>query len=269
MQPEALATIWGCIVFSLGGYLYCCLETGHCENNVGHIRLSCRRRYVYRKENQKLIKRVLRLLTIAAILGSVFATVRSNAQTITETLSDVGRGLVRSSGTNNLNTSSGNILVGSLGVVQYANHFDFAIPEFTQVWSATLVITDNYAHTVAASTTYSVSALSEADIYTFSDIGTGTAYGSAIIPGSANVNPYTVDISLNSAALAAIQADRGSVFTLGGVDAGTGTYSDFNTGSVSTLYLVVSAPEPGANALAVGCLVTGAVGFLRRRSGRR
>ncbi|HEY1785849.1 MAG TPA: PEP-CTERM sorting domain-containing protein, partial [Pirellulales bacterium] len=109
------------------------------------------------------------------------------------------------------------------------------------------------------SQTYSLYSLGAFGTYGFSDIGSGTFYGSLEISTEG-----IETISLNAAALADITAGQGGTFSLGGIDSGETAYPAttegnfaFTTSDNSVSLALVTTPEPSTLAL----LVLGAFGL--------
>ena len=116
--------------------------------------------------------------------------------------------------------------------------------------------------------------LSAADSTTFNDLGSGTAYGNYV--ASASDNGRFIDITLNTAGLAAINAAVGSRFLVGGrlttVDAGLGSqtvfgFTDQDLPDTQLILTPAQVPEPGALCLMGAALF--ALGVTRRRKGLR
>jgi hypothetical protein len=168
-------------------------------------------------------------------------------------------------------------------------HFDFSIPSLGgTLTSATLslanpepMVLDNVSYIGGhggSTNTFSVYSLGAYSTYSslspaaaFAALGAGTLYGSVSISDNG-----TATITLNSAALAAITADQGGTFSLGGVDSGEDTslgYDFANTrfpDNPTTLTLNVNpsvTPEPASmTLLCTGFFAFGAFGLRRRRS---
>jgi len=205
----------------------------------------------------------LAILALTA-LALLFPTV-SNASVI---LSDSGRGWIGSPSSLNGNDPNNNYFAGNLGP-PYRDHFDFQIPALSGTLTAATLTLDNSVGHSGGTNTYSVSGLGAYGSYGFANIGTGTPYGSVNISGDG-----IVTISLDAAALAAITADQGSTFSLGGVNSAENTSGyDFGFtgfGSSTTLTLngvsVSSVPEPATlTLLGTGFFAIGGFGLCRRR----
>lgn len=157
-----------------------------------------------------------------------------------------------SAGTSNDDTND-NYYTGD-GEFSLNNFFTFAIPvEFGTVTSAKLVLTRYASDSLPV--TYSLYDVSTNPIALNQNAGTNAAIfndlGSGVLYGSIGVSDYLLpdplEITLNVAALAAIQASEGGLFSIGG-----------------TLSPVQEIPEPGAfTLLALGAL---ALGLARRRA---
>ena len=170
----------------------------------------------------------------------------------------------------NGNTPGNFYSAGGIGLDLERNHFDFAIPVLPgTLKSATLSLDKSSppGH-VGAPTTFTVYSLGAYGTYDFNDIGAGTLYGSAAIAASG-----TVTITLNAAALAAITADQGGTFSLGGVDSGEANYANYDfeftrsaASSESKLTLdTVPTPEPATLTL-LGIGIIGIIGYQLRRA---
>ena len=230
------------------------------------------------------------------LVGVVVATAVGSAATISVENSGAGwftlalpcTGCTAAEPGNNGNAFDNNYLAGYLQEVHgafgfalpatlFRNHFDFNIPALSgPVLAASLILVNN-GH-VGATLDYTVYSLGAFGTYGFSDLGTGTVYGSTSITG-----PGTVTLSLNSAALSAIASAQLSVFSIGGIDSGelapNGVFAqstDFaasgNSGVHSaTLTLITSSvPEPGSLPLfGIGTAILTSLWFLRRPALKR
>ncbi len=189
-------------------------------------------------------------------------------------LNDSGEGWLSLQFGSDGNTSSNNYIAGSSGAGQFRDHFDFSIPTLSgALTGATLTLDNSGGHEGGATTTFTVSGLGVFGTYGYSDIGTGTEYGSVAISASG-----TVTITLDAAALAALSADQGGTFSLGGVDSGEAAFpresddfygSGFSfTPNTLTLETTSAVPEPSSLALIVTASVTGLgyFGWRRRRT---
>jgi|HubBroStandDraft_6_1064221.scaffolds.fasta_scaffold32761_2 hypothetical protein len=169
------------------------------------------------------------------------------------------------------------------------SHFDFSIPSLGgTLTSATLslanpepMVLDNVSYLGGhggGTNTFSVYSLGAYSTYSslsptaaFAALGAGTLYGSVSISDNG-----TATITLNSAALAAITADQGDTFSLGGVDSGEDTSLGYDFGNTrfpdnpTTLTLNVNpsvTPEPASMTLmCTGFFAFGAFGLRRHRS---
>jgi hypothetical protein len=204
-----------------------------------------------------------RCVLMAAALA-LFVGWLDQAKPGTVVLSDTGRGWLYNKGGDNGNAPDNNYQ--SSGFVSfgraffYSNHFDFSIPTISgTITSATLTL-DNNGHSGPLNY-YRVYSLGAFGTYSFSDIGTGTLYGSTTISSNG-----TVAISLDDAALADISADQGGRFSLGGADSGSmpPEWSDFSTGATTLTLDVAEVPEPVTLTLvAIG--IAGMAGYAWRR----
>ena len=185
-----------------------------------------------------------------------------------------GRGWIETDNSNNGNSPSNNYFAGSSDVL-YRNHFDFAIPSFTGALdSASFVLRNDFdpnSHT-GATHTYSLYGLGAYGSYSFSDIESGTVYGSVTI-SSVGI----VSVTLNASAIADISAAQGSTFSLGGVHSGEllgGENHDFGFsqfGDASATQLILntsSAAVPEPTSLAIFGLGAGIAGLKARRRKR-
>jgi hypothetical protein len=252
------------------------------------------------KQGVWFMKRICPTLTALVLLIPAVA----NADTV-DVIDASGRGSIDSIAGANGNTSTNGYVAGypdgfaGSPPGQDRDHFDFSIPSLggDTLTSATLTLSNPNPVTIdfvsyfgghgGGTNTFSVSGLGSFGTYTFSQIGLGTAYGSTDISGNG-----TVTINLNAAALAAITADQGSTFSLGGVDSGENTpfaYDFFATrlipGNPNTYTTALtldygpaappppgngpkSAPEPASITLLVsGFFAAGGFGLYRRRRG--
>ncbi|MGD0438546.1 MAG: hypothetical protein ABSB86_18965 [Bryobacteraceae bacterium] len=175
---------------------------------------------------------------------------------------DSGDGWIDSDNSANGNSQTNNYIVGVLGNCcssVYRNHFDFYIPTFAGVLAeASLNIFEPIGNANAGPELYSLYSLGAFGTYAFSDIGAGSLYASdTITPG---YDDSTVDTPLNSTALAALNADQGGTFSLGGKISDETTPDDFVFGSGTnfaaelTLTTITEVPEPSVIALLAGCL---------------
>jgi hypothetical protein len=171
-----------------------------------------------------------------------------------------GRGFLSSVATSGGNDPTGGYRVGHFPGQLDRDHFDFPIPTFAGILQDATLTLDNPRHG-GMTNSFSVSSLGAFGTYGFNDIGTGTQYGTVDISGTGPVS-----ISLDSAALAAIKADQGGVFSLGGVDSGEQNNGfDFvqTVGQSSTLTLDV-APVPEPASLTLLGLGAGALAYCAR-----
>jgi hypothetical protein len=146
------------------------------------------------------------------------------------------------------NDSNDNFYAGQFETSTFNNFFTFAIPaEFGTVNSAKLILARHASDGLPV--TYSLYDVSTNPIALNQNLGPSAAIvndlGSGILYGSIGVSDYSspnpLEITLNVAALAAIQASEGGLFSIGG-----------------TLSPVQEIPEPGTSALlAVGALALG------------
>ena len=182
-------------------------------------------------------------------------------------LNAVGEGWYDQTGTPNGSSPISNYIAGICGNSDSCNGdnldrndwFTFSIPTSVVITSATLELFnpsdpyDGYVNPSPTETytnwdvTTPVGNLGNAGgVGIYNDLGSGTMYASTVV--SAADDGTTIGISLNSAALSAINADAGSTFAVGGaVNAGP-----------------VPAPEP-ASLLLLGFGMTGLMGFRRKR----
>lgn len=185
-----------------------------------------------------------------------------------------GRGWIETNNSNNGNTPTNNYLAGSIDS-PFRNHFDFAIPSFTGALdSASFVLRNDFqteSH-AGATHTYSLYSLGAYGSYNFSDIGSGTVYGSVTI-SSVGI----VSVTLNASAIADISAAQGSTFSLGGVHSGEllgGSNYDFGFSlgaDASATQLILntsSAAVPEPTTLAIFGLGAGIAGLKARRRKR-
>lgn len=145
----------------------------------------------------------------------------------------------------------------------YRDFFNFNLAGITgTVTSATLSISN------FASDSYSNGALDyilhAATSISYGGLGSGTTLASVPLSQIDTGIDHSVSITLNQAALAALQAAEGNSFLFGGVDTDSGLVFGYTASPVVTLTLQTSAvPEPSSIAL-VG-LGIGAALFARRR----
>ena len=134
-------------------------------------------------------------------------------------LTDIGQGWIAQNGATNHVGTSNDYLVGNCGqydcgVGEYRNFFEFSIPTSpTPYTSATLSLLNGLMinrQTGKPDPTFTLTSLSS---FTFATLGTGTVYGSRTFTTADNKT--TVDMALNSAALATIGYGGGE-FDLGG-----------------------------------------------------
>jgi hypothetical protein len=117
---------------------------------------------------------------------------------------------------------------------------DFPIPVLSGPLTGATLTLDNPFQ--SGSDTYTVYSLGAFGTYASSDIGTGTEYGNVGISGA---GPVT--ITLNAAALTAIEAAQGGTFSLGGLISAENVDYDFGfdpSASKTILTLDVAVPEP-------------------------
>ena len=186
---------------------------------------------------------------------------------------DSARGWITSTGLNNSNTAAGSYFAGYMSGFHERDHFDFVIPRFNgTLLSVTLELIEPTAGHGGVPTTYSVYSLGAFGSYAYSNIGTGTVYGTTSLNVTSDLT--VVSIALDAAAVAAVTADEGHTFSLGGVDSGelssgpTNNYDFANSGGTNLAALVFTmTPEPGSLAL---LLAAGTVAVaLRARRGSR
>ena len=183
------------------------------------------------------------------------------------------RGWIQTDNSDNGNSPINNYFAGSVDSL-YRNHFDFAIPSFTGALdSASFVLRNDFvpnSHT-GATHTYSLYSLGAYGSYGFSDIGSGTGYGSVTISSGG-----IVSVTLNASAIADISAAQGGTFSLEGVHSGeiSGSMNfDFGNivGDASSTQLILntsSAAVPEPTTLAIFGIGAGIAGLKARRRKR-
>jgi PEP-CTERM motif len=208
--------------------------------------------------------RILRWSFILSALGFLGALHPVAAAAALLDITDSGEGWLTSDGFNDGNFAQNNYLAGGDAGLGHRNHFDFAIPTFADLPTTARLILDDPA-SAGGTQTYSLYSLGTFGTYDFSDIGQGAVYGTANIPP----NDFAVTVSLKSDALAAIIADQGGTFSLGGVDSGE-TAGGFQFGDTlsdnATLELATSiAAVPEPTSLAVFGAALAGFAVMRRR----
>ena len=187
------------------------------------------------------------------------------AMAATITVNPSGRGLTTETAgyagdQGNYDNATNNYGAGGSGGVVARDYFNFLIPSGSWT-SATLALDEPGTGHSGGSTTFNVYSLSgdpsgNEVAYPFATLGSGTLYGTVNL--SSSDDGTTVDIVLNSSALADILAAAGGATTLNiaGVSSGEGTGAlDFlSTGSGAQSVLILSddasaVPEPGSIAL--------------------
>jgi hypothetical protein len=138
------------------------------------------------------------------------------------------------------------------------------------VTAATLQINSGFVSSDGTYTVYDVTTpinelraggLNRLDIY--QDLGSGVSYGQANLFATQNAQSVTIDIPLNAAAVAAINANR-NFFALGGNYVSNGFQAFGGTDSNRRRRLILegaTVPIPGSAAL----LVIGLLGLARRQ----
>ena len=158
-------------------------------------------------------------------------------------------------------------------IAQLRNWFEFAIPTFSgaSLTSATLSLYD-LSHS-GGDLTFAVYGLSGRPL-AFTDVTTSNPFGS--VATSTASTGTTITITLNAAALAAINADQGGNLFIGGIDSGEnaasleGDFGSTGPGSSTTLNLTTTptaVPEPSSAALALTAFL--AATFISRRAKAR
>jgi hypothetical protein len=167
------------------------------------------------------------------------------------------------------NSSINNYLAGNYDGDPYRNHFDFAIPTFTGTLDSATLVLDNFGGHSGSTHTYSLYSLGAYGSYGFSDIGSGTGYGSVTISSGG-----IVTVTLNASAIADISAAQGGTFSLGGVHSGeisgSGNYDFASSGGFSTQLILntSSAAVPEPTTLAIFGIGAGIAGLKARRRKR-
>ena len=123
--------------------------------------------------------------------------------------------------------------------------FEFSIPHLSgPVISATLDLFQPQFGHIGGNLVYSVYALSGKPLH-FSEIPSGTLYGS--ISTNSSTNGTTLFITLDAAALAAIQGTQGGNVFIGGIDTGekgTSLGGDFAGEPGRSILKLTTVPEP-------------------------
>jgi hypothetical protein len=159
------------------------------------------------------MKRAL-ICTLFAAFGAAIA-VPASAGVITLTSSEQGW---NQNGVTNGTSSSNNYIVGNCNDCanpgEVRDFFGFSIPTFSGTAISAVLEIDTYTTELDQSPTLTVGFTSLNTTSSFSALGTGTPYGSFTY--SSSDADVTESISLDAAALAAIQADQGGLFLTGG-----------------------------------------------------
>jgi hypothetical protein len=239
------------------------------------------------------MKRACSALTALVLLIPAVA----NASVITE--SESGRGWINNESGPNGNAVGAGYVAGNPNGIEgvppglFRDHFDFSIPTLGgtltgatfSLSNPNAMVLDNVSYLAGhggGTNSFSVYSLGAYSTYStlsttaaFAALGAGTVYGTVSISGNGDVT-----ITLDAAALAAITADQGGTFSLGGVDSGESTalgYDFANTrfpDNPTTLTLDVSpatppptaTPEPASlTLLGMGFFAIGGIQFRRRR----
>ena len=182
-----------------------------------------------------------------------------------------GRGWLTPAGGNNGNSYVNDYIAGEFDSDSYRNHFDFAIPTFTGTLDSATLVLNNVGGHYGSTHTYSLYSLGAYGSYGFSDIGSGTGYGSVTISSGG-----IVSVTLNASAIADISAAQGGTFSLGGVHSGeiSGSMNfDFGNifGDASSTQLILntsSAAVPEPTTLAIFGIGAGIAGLKARRRKR-
>jgi len=163
-------------------------------------------------------------------------------------LEAIERGWVSTGDPGNNGADAGNnYFAGQVFSDEYRNWFEFSIPDFSgTLASATLILTQPQPGGHAGDNLlYSVYGLANQPVQ-FSDVTDVLLYGSAATgPSGAG----SVSVTLDAAALAAIAADKGGDFLIGGSDSGEFSVSDaYDFGGTDqryrTLLSLTIVPEP-------------------------
>lgn len=217
----------------------------------------------------------------AALFVAAFAT---NAGA--DTISSSGRGFYRADGSN---PNNGNYVVGHANGSVVRNWFTFNLPTpplgqgvvSAMLRTSAFDVSENLTVTLYDFTgsVPGLASITEADdaagVARFNDLGSGTVYGSRSFT-HVDTN-QTVSYSLNGDALAAINANLGSAFAIGGASnveshIGVFAYGSSQIGNSSAVQLILeygdvsTIPLPPAAWAGLSTLATiGLAGFIRRR----
>jgi hypothetical protein len=177
-----------------------------------------------RRKRLTLVEGSIRIQSILGIVGLSLVSLSTHA----EILSAVDQGWYDDTGFHN--PSNPNYLAGTdytFALHEYRNFFVFDLSAFNgHVATATLRLTNPHALSFDSSETFalfdvstSVAALTggTGGLAAFADLGSGTSYGSVDVDypnGSSQTNP--VDVSLNAAGLAYLNANLGGIVAFGG-----------------------------------------------------
>ncbi len=158
------------------------------------------------------------LLAAAATLGLAIAP-HADAVTVT----DSGEGWISQNGATDGSAAVNNYLTGNCGagscaVGEYRNFFDFSIPTLDGVATAVTLVLPTAEVALLQGPSMQVTFTSGGN--TFASLGTGTVYGSRTYT-TADYN-QTVSITLDAAAVAAINAAQGGTFEISGRDTTVG-----------------------------------------------